>query len=245
MNGTMTERKRGVRAVAMAAALIASLASGAARGEAAAAVSASAAAPAPIPGIPGGPMLTPGENAEETYQLNYVGIQHFEFGGYQGANGLYVSKTERWEGFRGKYKLKLGVLEFYDAVARPDLHKKGTTHAIIAASFLIGGLALMGAGGYYTATHFEHGPPAIGLVGFGLGLVFVFAAKGMTFQPTTEAEAYKLARTYNDRLRARLGLPPIVEDPTKPEAARPWHKRIAVAGSVTPSGGGVLLMGTF
>jgi len=29
------------------------------------------------PGLPNGPMLTPGENAEETYQLNFVGIEHF------------------------------------------------------------------------------------------------------------------------------------------------------------------------
>lgn len=245
MNDTRTNGGPWSRVAATAAALIAALAGGAAYGETAAAVAVTAAAPAPLPGIPGGPTLTPGENAEETYQLNYVGIQHYEFGGYLGANGMYVPKTERWEGFRGKYKLKLGVLEFYDAVARPDLHKKGTTHAIVAASFLIGGLGLMGAGGYYTATHFDHGPPAIGLVGFSLGLVFLFAAKGMTFQPTTEAEAYKLARSYNDRLRARLGLPPIVEDPTKPQAAQPWHRRVGVVAAVAPSGGGVLLMGSF
>src|SRR5262245_26235044 len=70
-----------------------------------------------LPGIPGGPALVPGETPEETYQLNFVGLQHVETGGYR--NGVQVSKTESWWGFRGKYRVKLGPVGFYEAVARP------------------------------------------------------------------------------------------------------------------------------
>jgi hypothetical protein len=243
-------KARAAMAAAVIGALVGAGTGGTARAEAAPAVSATAPAPATgpamLPGIPNGPMLTPGENTEETYQLNYVGIRHFETGGYMGANGKYVAKTEWWEGYRGKYKLKLGLLEFYDAVARPDLHAKGTHHAIVTASVLVAGLGFFGAGSYYTFKQFhEHGSPTIGLVGIGLGFVCLLTAKAMTFQPTSESESYGLARAYNDRLRAHLGLPPIVEDPTQPSASVPWRKRLAFAASVAPSGGGLILLGSF
>jgi hypothetical protein len=203
-------------------------------------------AAASLPGLPNGPTLTPGENVEETYQLNFVGIEHFESGGYNTSKG-YVPKMERWEGFRGKYKLKLGVLEFYGAVARPDLHAKKTRHAIISASFAVAGLGLGIGGIYYVSKHWgQNGPPLGGMGVAALGLTFLIVASAISTDSINEAEAYRLAREYNDRLRVHLGLPPLVEDPTlPPRAAVPWHRRIGLAASVAPQGGGLLLLGSF
>jgi hypothetical protein len=227
-------------AIAAAAAMAASLAAGVVHaGEPPKGV------PAFLPGLPNGPMLTPGETTEETFQLNYVGIEHFESGGYNTSKG-YVPKMERWEGFRGKYKLKLGILEFYGAVARPDLRAKKTTHAIIATSFLVAGLGLGIGGIYYVSKHWDQNGPSLGGLGAaGLGLTFMIVASAISTDSINEAEAYKLARAYNDRLRAHLGLQPQVEDPTVPQAALPWHRRIGLAASVAPQGGGLLIMGSF
>ena len=206
--------------------------------------------PATIPGIANGPPLMVGENAEETYELNYVGITHTEWGGYQGANGTYVPRQEMWNGFRGKYKLKLGVVEFYDAVARPDLHVEATHRVILTTSLLVAGLGLGVAGGIYTIRGMNdgqnHSIPRLPLAAFLTGGILILVAKALTFQPTTEAEAYKLARTYNDNLRARLGLPPIIEDPTQPAVSRrPIKQRVAVVPAIGQQGGGLMLMGSF
>ncbi len=206
--------------------------------------------PAQIPGIANGPPLTVGENAEETYELNYVGITHSEWGGYRGANNMYVPRQESWEGFRGKYKLKLGVVEFYDAIARPDLHVAATHRVILTTSLLVAGMGLGVAGGYYTIRGWNddqsHSIPKLPLAAFLTGGILILVCKALTFQPTTESEAYKLARTYNDNLRARLGLPPIVEDPTQPVVSRrPIRRRVAVMPAIGQQGGGLMLMGSF
>jgi hypothetical protein len=208
-----------------------------------------AAAPAQMPGVANGPPLTVGENADETYELNYVGLTHHEFGGYMGANGMYIPKTELWEGYRGKYKLKLGLVEFYDAVARPDLHVAATHHVILVSSLSVAGLGLMIGGAVYTFRGWNEGggPPKLPLAAFAAGTILLLVVKSLTWQPTSEAEAYKLARIYNDQLRARLGLPPVIEDPTlQPTASRAdRQRRLAVIPAVSQQGGGLMLMGLF
>jgi hypothetical protein len=207
-------------------------------------------APAQIPGIANGPPLTVGENAEETYELNFVGLKHTEWGGYRGANGTYVPRQEMWEGFRGKYRLKLGVIEFYDAVARPDLHVAATHRVILTTSLLITAAGLAVVGGYYTIHGAyedpRHSIPKLPAAAFLTGGILILVCKALTFQPTTEAEAYGLARTYNDNLRARLGLPPLVEDPTEPVVSRrPIRRRVALVPAIGQQGGGLMLMGLF
>jgi hypothetical protein len=201
-----------------------------------------------IPGIPGGPPLTQGETPEETYQLNFVGLEHRETGGY--IDGRQVSKTESWMGFRGKYRLKLGPIEFYDAVARHDLHDKARNIVIATTACLAGGVALALGGGIYGLTRDNSsGPPkgAILAVFGGVGLMAI--ALMLRFETVPEAEAYKMARTYNDRLRVHLGLPPIVEDPTQPHASvpppRPERRRVSLVPAVSPQGGGLLVVGSF
>jgi hypothetical protein len=205
---------------------------------------------AKIPGIEGGPPLVKGETPEETYQLNFVGLEHFESGGYRGQTG-WVAKTETWWGFRGKYKVKLGPIEFYDAVAQPDLHSKAVSRVVLTSSFLVAGVALGVGGAIYTFSQADNtgGPPKTGIYAIMGGAALIFVAVQLRFEIASEPEAYKMARVYNDRLRAHLGLPPIVEDPTLPHAssprARPPQRRIGFAPSVAPDGGGLLVIGSF
>ena len=205
-------------------------------------------APTTIPGIPGGPPLSPGETPEETYQLNFVGLQHVETGGYR--NGVQVSKTESWFGFRGKYRLKLGPIEFYDAVARPDLHAKARTVVIATTACLAGGAALVLGGGIYAFSQTDSSsPPKAGIYAIFGGVGLIAVAIMLRFEAVPEPEAYKMARSYNDRLRAHLGLPPIVEDPTQPHAsspaARSKQRHFSLLPALAPDGGGLLVVGSF
>jgi hypothetical protein len=202
-----------------------------------------------IPGIPGGPPLIKGETPEETYQLNFVGLVHQETGGYQTPHG-YMAKTETWWGVRGKYKLRLGPIEFYDAVARSDLHDKAKTRVILTASCLVAGAGLAVGGAIYAFSHANSSsPPTGGILAIMGGAALIFVAVQLRFETVPEAEAYKMARIYNDRLRAQLGLPPIVEDPTQPEAssprARPRQRRVSFVPALAPDGGGLLVVGSF
>jgi hypothetical protein len=205
-------------------------------------------APRQAPGLAGGPRLVLGETPEETYELNFVGIQHTEIGGYGTARG-YVAKTEYWQGFRGKFKQMLGPVEFYDAVARPDLHAAATHHFALQIGCAAGGLGLILGGVIYAGKQMNtHGSPTFGFILMGSGAVLELVARGMTSQPTTEAEARAMAVSYNDRLRAHLGLPPIIEDPTAPEARaqpRPRPRRFGILPSVGPGGAGLLFAGVF
>jgi hypothetical protein len=201
-----------------------------------------------MPGIPGGPPLTRGETPEETYQLNFVGLQHVETAGYR--NGVQVSKTESWFGFRGKYRLRLGPIEFYDAVMRPDLHDKARTVVIATTACLAGGVALAVGGGIYAfSKRNSSSPPTTGIYAIFGGAGLIALAVMLRFQAVPEPEAYKMARSYNDRLRAHLGLPPVVEDPTQPQAsspaARSKQRRLSILPALAPEGGGLLVVGSF
>jgi hypothetical protein len=201
-----------------------------------------------VPGLPDGPPLTPGETPEETYQLNFVGLEHHESGGY--VNGSQVSKSETWTGFRGKYRLKLGPIEFYDAVARRDLHDKARTIVVATTVCLATGVALGAGGVFYGLSQADSsGPPKAAMYMFVGGAALFAVALMLRFETVPEAEAYKMARSYNDRLRAHLGLPPIVEDPTQPRASspppRPEQRRISLVPALAPQGGGLLVVGSF
>jgi hypothetical protein len=239
--------------VAHAAELGPPLASGAATAPAGGATASPAASPEDPP-------LVKGANAEETYDLNFVGIQHTEFGGYTkgGPQAMYVPKTELWNGFRGKYKVELDALEFYDAVDRPDLHGKAVRHLIAEAGFAFGGLGLIIGGGVYEYRHRDDpdGLPKAGWVVMGAGLICLFVAKGIGPYPITEHEAIILARIHNDRLRTRLGLPPLEEDPTQRTAppagpsppapsATNRPRRWLVLPTATANAGGLALAGVF
>lgn len=209
----------------------------------------------PRPGLPGGRPLIPGEDAEETYELNLVGIQHTEIGGYTTQRG-YVMKSERWQGYRGKYKHMLGPIEFFDAVGRSDLHQRAVTRMTVGISLLVVGVGAAIGGGIYTVKHIGMGGPPPGpLLITGGGLVLGLVGSSLISNPVSEAEALKLARTYNDRLRAHLGLPPIIEDPTLPQAGRDVEppkpatdrspRRFCLVPALGDRAGGILLAGTF
>jgi hypothetical protein len=187
-----------------------------------------------------------GETPEETYQLNYVGIIHHEII----TNNAFSPKNTWWEGYRGKYKRKLGVAEFYDGVARPDLHAAAVRHFTIQLSLIGAGVGLMVGGAIYMGKHVEDNGAKTGLLVAAGGLGFLIAARVISSQPTSEAEAIVMARDYDDRLRQHLGLPPLIEDPSaRREPRRPPAHRLVLAPALAPDGrglgGGLVLGGAF
>jgi hypothetical protein len=111
---------------------------------------------------------------------------------------------------------------------------------------LVGGLGLIVGGGVYAYRelnddHLTKGPFILA----GAGLLVALVARSVAYQPK-EPEAYRLAREYNDKLRAHLGLPPLIEDPTRPRtAAVRWWRRLALVPALAPQGGGLMMLGAF
>jgi hypothetical protein len=112
------------------------------------------------------------------YEQHFVTVRHEDIGGFivpsspMMPGGGYALPTEIWEGYRGQSKEKLGILEFYDAVDRPDLKKKVLTHKIFQASFAVVGAGLLVGGGIYQYSHWddEGGPPTAGWILLGAGV---------------------------------------------------------------------------
>ena len=122
----------------------------------------------------------------------------------------------------------------------------------VTATLLAAGLGLGVGGAIYAFSRDDSsGPPKAGVYAIMGGAALIFLAVQLRFEIASEPEAYKMARTYNDRLRAHLGLPAIVEDPTLPHAsapparARSAQRRIGFAPALAPDGGGLLVVGSF
>src|SRR4051812_27523831 len=100
----------------------------------------------------------PSPSAAQQYDAEFIGIDATRIGGYSfsGTPGHapgYVLPSDTWEAYRGRGQVKLGLLEFYDVVDRPDLRSKALTHYILQGSFGLAGFGLMLGGGIYEYIH--------------------------------------------------------------------------------------------
>ena len=176
----------------------------------------------------------PDQNAIQQYDANFVGIEATRIGGYFVANTLgrpggYVLPTDTWDAYRGRARLKLGLLEFYDAVDRPDLRSKALTHYILQGSFGLGGFGLVLGGGIYEYIHLNREPstaPVGGWIVMGAGVACLVTAYLIGPRPIAADEAVVLANRHNARIRLQLGLPAAVDGSSERESMVPLARRV-------------------
>src|SRR3954469_16547110 len=68
----------------------------------------------------------PSPSAAQQYDADFISIDAARIGGYSfsgtpGHSPGYVLPSDTWEAYRGRAQVRLGLLEFYDLVDRPDL----------------------------------------------------------------------------------------------------------------------------
>jgi hypothetical protein len=209
---------------------------------------------AKIPGLPGGPRLTPGPTPEETYEVNLVHVRHVRIPGHY-VHRTYVMAVEYWEGYRGKSKTALGVVSFYDAVDRHDLRERASRQVKLRLWIMAAGAALaLGstAYGWWAIEHHDNAKASLSFATLALGVLTVYIGNSIDPHPVSEAEARVMAAKYNERLRAHLGLPPLFETPTSsfgtsgPGSARTASQtRLTLVPSATDGGGALFAVGTF
>ena len=165
----------------------------------------------------------PGERAVRQYDASFVAIEATRIGGYSvaatpGHSPMYVLPTDTWDAYRGRTHVELGLLEFYDAVDRPDLRSRALTHYILQGSFGIAGFGLMLGGGIYEYVHLGREPstaPIGGWIVIGAGLACAITAYVLGPRPIPADQALALANQHNARLRLQLGLPPLIDGSTE------------------------------
>jgi len=84
------------------------------------------------------PDYPPSESAARKYDESFIFVEGTRIGGYAvnstpGGGPAYVLPGDIWEAYRGRARHKLGLLEFYDAVDRPDLRSDALTHYVLRA----------------------------------------------------------------------------------------------------------------
>jgi hypothetical protein len=155
--------------------------------------------------------LDRGENREETYQLNALGILKQEL--VAASPNVIVVNGKSWYPRRGKYQKELTFEQFYRILGRPDLERRwvvkkwaGVTSAGVGIGSLIGGVMLFWRGASLDGIT-TSGKIGAAMVGF--GILTSIIASGVLRPPTDDLAAVEMAVRYNDALRVRLDLPPI------------------------------------
>jgi hypothetical protein len=175
----------------------------------------------------------PNANALQQYDASFVGIEATRIGGYffsatPGHSPGYVFPSDTWEAYRGRARLKLGLLEFYEAVDRPDLRSKALTHYILQGSFGVTGFGLILGGGIYEYIHLSREPstaPIGGWIVMGAGFACFVTAYLIGPRPIAADQAVVLANRHNARIRLQLGLPAAVDDSSERESVIPFARR--------------------
>src|SRR6185369_17471625 len=94
----------------------------------------------------------PGKGAEETFELNTLGL--IRVGG------------EEWRVFRGKYRSSVNRHDFFVTLGRPDLAAREASRRTAENAFYYGGLGTALVGGALLFAHLQSGgfdpPPAAG-----------------------------------------------------------------------------------
>jgi hypothetical protein len=151
------------------------------------------------------PMVDPAKGAEETLELNALGIIR------EGED----AKAD-WRVFRGKYRSSVSRHDFFITVGRPDLDRRESSRQSKHTSMVVGGVAAIIVGVFVAGASFSKGgwdPPWYVGVGLMAGGFVVFQVSDVFAGPDLNVdEADGLVRRYNERLLERLNPP---TDPRK------------------------------
>lgn len=140
--------------------------------------------------------------------------------------------TSPWRPVRGKYRWAMSYGDFYTAVGRPDLAASQNRRDVTSGLLVWGGLAVT-IGGIFLVVHglgAGDGFSTESGVGVGLmvggGVAYLLGAS-MDETVISAGEAQELAASYNDALRARLGVPADSES-SRLRAPSPLRLRLAL-----------------
>jgi hypothetical protein len=193
---------------------------------------------------PAADVPVPIKAAADAYTANAVVVIH------EGKDGDGIDQEgSTWHPVRGLvYRFALDPPAFLDMVGRPDLaERERTRHAtartlsivgdIIAPVGIIGALFTLGA-------HNKLVPVAFLCGGVG-GIVIHETGESMLKPGLRESEALRLADSYNQALRVRLGLPPVEAPERRAPHGPAGTLAFSVLASPLPRGGLALLAASF
>jgi len=182
------------------------------------------------------PMVDPEKGAEETFELNTLGLIR------EGDDG-----DAEWRIYRGKYRESVSRHDFFITVGRPDLAKRESTRQSRHSLFVVGGIAAIIAGGWLTFASVSEGgwdPPW----GVGAGLIaggfvsFYWISDAFAGPDLNVDEAEGLIRRYNERLQDRLQRP---NDRDKHIQVIQVVQSLHLAPWLAPGSGGVAVAARF
>jgi hypothetical protein len=160
--------------------------------------------------------VEPRESAAATFTANAFEIVHL------GSSGVINEKGSSWRPVRGLvYRVSIGRDVFFDVLGRADLAEAYLSRRRTAGLIEMLGYTSATAGVFVTFIGFGEST-TWGLVGLSMlvgGVITRELGRGLR-QPTfPEDQARDMAARYNEALRARLGLPPVRDEPRPPPAA--------------------------
>lgn len=161
---------------------------------------------APIAIKPSFDGLRPGETAQETYELNAVGLN--ELRTVVPTVGGVVQSPDDWTPVVGKYRNPITRPDFVRLIGREDLLRSYERRKIVGVVLLAVGGAAVVTGFYLKSRPNPSSGLVWGMVGagaltIGLGIAGVSSSSLMT-----APEAEEAASRYNAALRGHLGLSP-------------------------------------
>jgi hypothetical protein len=151
--------------------------------------------------------LRPGEDAQETYDLNAVGLR--ETSTIVPTVGGVVQSPEDWVPLVGKYRNQISRPDFVRLIGREDLLRSYGHRKIAGAVLLAIGAAAIGSGIYLKTRPNPSSGLVWGLVGGGALTIGLGIAGLSSSSIMTAPEAEEAATRYNAALRAHLALPPV------------------------------------
>jgi hypothetical protein len=167
---------------------------------------------------------------------------------------IHVGKSDKvgeddstWRPVRGLvYRIDTDPAVFFESAGRPDLASEARAHHHTMETLSVGGYVLAIAG--VVVTFWGIGAKrtaawAGGLGAIAFGIIMHETGESMRDEPPVpERQALDVATDYNRQLRARLGLPPEVEAPSRDR----WSLRpLTLAPLPLPRGAGLGLAGHF
>jgi hypothetical protein len=142
------------------------------------------------------PLVDPAVGAEETFELNTLGI---------------IREGAQWRVVRGKYRASVSHHDFFRTVGRPDLDTQDASRRFTHNALLLGGYGVAAVGvGLLFAKAVKGGFDPPWAVGGGIlagGCLAVWVSGAFEDPALSPSEADELASRYNEQLRLHLEQP--------------------------------------